>query len=335
MATIRDVSKAAKVSKSTVSRYIAKNGYVSDATREAVEKAIRELGYRPNKTARGLRSSRNNIIGSVVTNLTNYHSRLIGGIQQACRVAGKGLLLGSGFGDPNEEEWAVLDLIDRSCDGLLLNIEFPLSAVARDALERSKIPVIIVGSGKVGPAVGSVVLDNAGGAREAMRFLLAAGHRRIVHIAGFPEHNDTQERIAGAELALAEVGMTLDDIIVRNGDFAEDHGYRTVDELLADGTAFTAIFAGDDDIAAGAYLRLKQEGIAIPQDVSVVGFDDSFHARHLTPALTSVRQPIESAGKLAVETLLQVLEGHPPGMTDVVVPTQLIVRDSVAAAADG
>ncbi|TPJ83355.1 LacI family transcriptional regulator [Mesorhizobium sp. B2-5-13] len=332
-ATIIDVSKRAKVSKSTVSRYLTGRGYVSDSTREIVEAAIRDLGYRPNETARGLQSSRSNIIGGVVTNLTSsYYARLVSGIQQACRFAGKGLLLGSGFGYPQQEERATLDMVGRSCDGLLLNLEFPLSASARDILEKSGIPVVLVGSSEGASAAGSVTLDNTGGAKEAMRVLLRAGHCRIVHIGGIPTHHDTHARVAGVALALAEFGLSLDDITIEYDSFTEEHGYNSVKRLIAQGLDFTAVFAGDDEIAAGAIAALKESGKLIPEDVSVIGFDDSFHARHLAPALTTVRLPIDTVGELAVQMLLEVIEGAPPAATHLVVPAKLIQRNSVANA---
>ncbi|TPK60926.1 LacI family transcriptional regulator [Mesorhizobium sp. B2-4-15] len=331
--TIIDVSKRAKVSKSTVSRYITHKGYVSDSTREAIERAIRELGYRPNETARGLQSSRSNIIGGVVTNLTSsYYSQLVSGIQQACRLAGKGLLLGSGFGYPEEEERATLDMVDRSCDGLLLNLEFPLSAAARDVIEKSGIPVILVGSNEGAIAAGSVTLDNMGGAKEAMRVLLQAGHRRIVHLAGIEAHRDTHARIAGIASALAELGLSLADIAIEYDSFTEEHGYNSVKRLIAQKVDFTALFAGDDEIAAGAIAALKESGRAVPEDVSVVGFDDSFYARHLAPALTTVRLPIATVGELAVEMLLKVIEGATRRSSDIVVPAELIIRNSVTKA---
>jgi LacI family transcriptional regulator len=332
LANIKDVSKLARVSKSTVSRLISGHGYVSDEARTAIAAAIGDLGYRPNNNARGLRSNRSNIVGGVVADLRSpFYAQLVGGMQQACRRAGKGLLLSGGFGEPQEEERATLELLDRSCDGLLLNLEFPLSQSARDALRKSGVPVVMVGCQDRAVAAGSVTLDNVAGARMAMETLLDAGHRKIVHLGGSEAHKDSVARLTGIAQALAKYDLELSGIIVRHGTFTEEHGHEAVCRLIAEGIDFTAIFAGDDDIAAGAMMALKGLGRDIPKDVSIVGFDDNFHARHLTPPLTTIRQPIGLAGEQAVEMLLAILDGGTPKPKNIVIPTELLRRQSVAA----
>ena len=331
MVTINDVSKRAGVSRSTVSRIIADNGYVSDSARKAVEAAITELGYRPNTMARGLRSNRSDIIGAVVVDVASpFYAQMVGGMQTTCRANGKSILVGSGYALPEEEARAIIELIDRSCDGLILYLENPMSDAVSDIIAQSRTPVVTIGGDECKAARATIRIDNYSGALFGMRHLLANGHTDIAYLSGGLMYRDTRERLRGIDAALAEIGMSRNDIYLEHGDFIERFGYAATKRLLGSGRRVTAIFAGDDDVAAGALLALKHEGVVVPEEISLLGFDDNFHARHLTPALTTVRQPVDTAGMLAVNLLLKIFAGEPLELTDITIPTELIVRDSVA-----
>jgi LacI family transcriptional regulator len=177
LATISDVSRHAGVSRSTVSRVVAGNGYVSEAKREAIEKAIAELGYRPNTLAQALRSNRSNMIGAVVVDVgTPYFANVVFGMQRAARGAGKSLMVSSGYADQDEEARAVTELVDRSCDGLVLFLERPMRSDAVEILRRAQIPVVSIGRDHSFIARGTIVLNNYEGARQAVTHLLAQGH---------------------------------------------------------------------------------------------------------------------------------------------------------------
>ncbi len=329
MATITDVSKKAGVSRSTVSRLIAGNGYVSEDARKAVEAAIAELGYRPNTMARGLRSNRSDIIGAVVVDVASpFYAQMVGGIQEAARSAGRSVIIASGYAEPDEEAHAIVELLDRACDGLILYLENPLRDDVRLMIAKSMTPVIIVGGNPCPPARLRIRIDNFSGALAGMRLLLAEGHRRIAYLSGGLMYHDTHERLRGIAAALAEVGLGLDDILVEHGSFSERFGLEATARLVARHPEITAIFAGDDDVAAGALLALKQAGRRVPADLSLLGFDDNFHARHLTPGLTTIRQPVAEAGRTATRQLIAILDGEAPP-AEITVPTELIVRDSV------
>lgn len=333
MATIDDVSKRAGVSRSTVSRVVADNGYVSEEKRRAIQKAIAELGYRPNPLAQALRSNRSNMIGAVVVDVgTPYFANMVYGLQRATRKAGKALLVSSGYADQDEEARAIIELVDRSCDGIVLYLERPLRPDVADILRQARIPVVTIGRKDETVARGAVTLDNFGGARAAMTFLIEQGHRRIVHLSGQAEFGDTVARLEGIAAALAEHGMSMADITVVNGIFHQDFGYSATMDLLDRGHDFTAIFAGDDDMAAGVLLALRHAGKSVPDDVSVIGFDDAFHARHLWPPLTTIRQPIDEIGETAAGLLLKLLGEPGPGMLHNTIGTALVVRDSVGPA---
>lgn len=330
MATITDVSKRAGVSRSTVSRVVADNGYVSEEKRRAIEKAIAELGYRPNTLAQALRSQRSNMIGVVVVDVgTPYFANMVYGLQRASRAAGKSLMVSSGYADRDEEAKAIIELVDRSSDGLILYLEHALRPDVVDIIHKAQIPVVMVGRDAGADAQGLVVIDNVGGAASAIRFLLDRGHRKIVHLTGQPDFGDTIARLEGIRIALKQHGLGIDDIHVINGEFSETCGYLTTNELLASGREFTAIFAGSDDMAAGVLMALREAGKRVPEDVSVIGFDDSFHARHLWPALTTVRQPLDSLGQAAAEQIIKLMSDPKAGPLRTTIGTTLVRRDSV------
>lgn len=333
MATITDVSKKAGVSRSTVSRLIAGNGYVSDEARKAVEAAIRELGYRPNTMARGLRSNRSDIIGGVVVNVSSpFYAQMIGGMQETARGAGKSIIVASGYADRDEEAHAIIELLDRACDGLILYLENALRDDVLEIIARSKTPVVTVGGNECPPARARVTIDNASGALAGMRLLLEQGHRHIAYLSGGTIYRDTHERLSGIDAALAGYGLTRDDIYVEHGSFSETFGQQAAARLLVEHPETTAIFAGDDDVAAGALLALKAAGKRVPEEISLLGFDDNFHARHLTPGLTTVRQPVDEAGRVATRLLLSILDGEPVAASVITIPTELIMRQSVGPA---
>lgn len=334
MVTITDVSRRAGVSRSTVSRVVAGNGYVSEANRKAIETAIADLGYRPNILAQALRSNRSNVIGAVFVDVgTAYFANMIYGVQRAIRPAGKALMVSSGYADQDEEARAIIELIDRSCDGIILYLERPMRTDVVEMLRRSNIPVVSIGHKPSPASRGQVILDNFGGARAAMRHLLEQGHRKIVHLSGQADYGDTIARRDGMAAALAEYGMEMDDLHIVGGEFHQDFGYRATLDLIDEKRDVTAIFAGDDDIAAGVLVALRERGIRVPEDVSVIGFDDAFHAKHMWPPLTSVRQSMDAIGEAAAGLLLDLLARPDSGPLRSIIDTELVVRSSVAAPA--
>ncbi|WEK03616.1 MAG: LacI family DNA-binding transcriptional regulator [Candidatus Devosia phytovorans] len=331
MATIDDVSKRAGVSRSTVSRVIADNGYVSDAKRRAIQQAITELGYRPNTLAQALRSNRSNMIGSVVVDVgTPFYADMVGGIQAACRKAGKSLVVSSGFASQEEESRAIIELVDRSCDGLVLYLEHPIRGDVVAILRQASIPVVVIGSNENAIASGAVLIDNAGGAALAVQHVLDLGHRNIAYLSGQLEYRDTRSRLAGIEAALPVYGLSLSDLHIVHGQYSEKFGFAAIADMLASHPGITAVLAGDDDIAAGALLALKHHGRRVPEDVTLVGFDDNFHARHLTPALTTIRQPVFDAGRSAAEMLVAILGSQAVTENEIIVPTYLVERATAA-----
>ncbi|SMQ60402.1 transcriptional regulator, LacI family [Devosia lucknowensis] len=332
MVTITDVSKRAGVSRSTVSRVVAGNGYVSETNRKAIETAIAELGYRPNTLAQALRSNRSNVIGAVVVDIgTPYFANIVYGVQRAIRPAGKSLMVSSGYANQDQEARAIVEMVDRSCDGIVLYLERPMRADAVEILRKARIPVVSIGHDHCPLSRGIVSLDNFEGARAAMRYLLEQGHRDIVYLSGDPTIGDAIDRLEGVKAALAEVGRTLDDIEVLAGLFHESFGYSAGRDLLARRRDFTAVFAGADVIAAGFYLALGEAGLRVPHDISVIGFDDGYHAQFMSPPLTTIRQKPDDLGEKAAGHLLDLLAEPSAGPLQSLVRTNLVLRSSVAA----
>jgi LacI family transcriptional regulator len=330
MVTITDVCKRAGVSRSTVSRVVAGNGYVSESKRKAIEQAIAELGYRPNTFARALRSNRSNVIGAVVVDIgTPYFANIIYGVQRAIRPAGKSLMVSSGYADQDQEARAIMEMVDRSCDGIVLYLERPMRPEVIEIVRKAAIPVVSIGHDHCPLSGGRVLLDNYEGARTAMRYLLEEGHRDIVYLSGDPKIGDAIDRLAGVEAALAEFDMTLSDIEVMSGLFHENFGHEAGRDLLRRRRDVSAVFAGADVIAAGFYLALAEAGLRVPDDISVIGFDDGYHAKFMSPPLTTIRQEPDALGEQAARHLLNLLADPTTGPLQSLVETTLVVRSSV------
>jgi LacI family transcriptional regulator len=262
---------------------------------------------------------------------TPYFANMIYGMQRASRGAGKSLLVTSGFADQDEEARAVIELVDRSCDGIVLYLERPMRADVVDILRQARIPVVSIGRNHYPQSRGTVTFNNFDGARQALTYLLDQGHRKIVHLSGQAEFGDVVARIEGIEAALKERGMKRSDIHVVNGVFSQEFGYEATTDLIKEGRDFTAIFAGDDDMAAGVLAALRDNGRRVPEDVSVIGFDDAFHARHMWPPLTTMKQPTDTIGETAASLLLQLLAEPNSGPVEKVIETHLVEWTSVAA----
>ena len=332
MVTINDVSKLARVSKSTVSRVISEKGFVSVDSRQRVQEAIKELGYRPNAFARSLKSNRSGVIGVVVIDLSSpFYAQMLGGVQYVIEKADRNMVVCSGHADPEKESKVIESLLALRCDGLILNIEGELSPEQVDSLQRSQIPVVVIGNAIPEFSNSSIRVDNEVGGYLATKYLLEMGHRRIAHLTGTATYIDTQVRLRGFKQALQEAGARFEDCEIIHGDYFEEFGYGATKQLLNQKKDFTAIFAGDDDIAAGAIAALKEAGIDVPGEISIVGFDDNFHARHMHPKLTTVRQPIVDVGQLAGDLLNKLLNGESIEAINRVLKPELIIRDSVKA----
>lgn len=307
MATIIDVAKLANVSKSTVSRVLTDTGSVSDLARKRVLIAIKQLDYRNNKFARGYRRNCSNTIGVVLVDMTSaYFCSLLEGIQEVFAEQGMSVLVASGYGVKEKEIHAIKSLMQRRCDGLITYLENSVDATDLSMTERFTTPLITIGPSSAFQAQASVEIDNHSGGYLAAKSLLEAGHKKIVHLAGLACYQDACKRLIGFEQAMKEYG--IDDYYVVRGKYEDQFGYSATQLLLKNGIEFSAICAGDDDIAAGVYLALREANLSIPDQISVIGYDDNFHAKHLYPPLSTIKQPSREMGEIAAKLLLDQLD---------------------------
>lgn len=318
-----DVAERAGVSHQTVSRVV--NGFdrIRPETRDRVLAAIAELGYRRNSAARTLATRRTRAIGVLAPTVSDYGpTSTVQGIEVAARAAGYHPLITSTSDDRGSILASLGFLLDQSIEALVVIAPQQRILEALRELEIT-VPIATLQSIELGDGT-AVSVDQSTGADLAMRHLLDLGHRRIQHIAGPVAFFEAAARRMSYERALTASGLAASDPIV--GDWSAESGYRAAEHIAP---ATTAVFSANDQMALGLIAGLRDEGRRVPEDVSVVGFDDMPEARFYRPALTTVRQDFEQIGRVAVESLIRQIEG---GGAERIAPldVRLIVRDSTA-----
>ncbi len=324
--TIHDIAERAQVSISTVSRVLNNTAPVADETRDKVLRIIQEVGYRPNLFARGLAGGQSKTIG-VLTQLIGspFYDVILRGILKGIDGSGYSPLFADGSWDAEKDRIALNMFVERKVDGLIL---LSVHASDEEVVEiASKIPTIILGR-KI-PALKSrcVPFDDFNAARKATRYLIDAGHRRIAHITGLKNHEDAIERREGYLTALKEAEIEVDPDLIVEGDFTEPSGVMAVEMLLMRGRSFSAIFAANDQMAFGARLALYRRGIRVPEDVSIVGFDDQAPSAYMVPPLTSIRRTPLEIGEAAGRALVDLMQGKSIVLPEF--PSTLMIRESV------
>jgi len=325
--TMQQIADAAGVSVTTVSHAISGKRPVSAETASRIRRLIDEFGYAPNSGAVRLQSGRSQVIGLAVPDIAHpYFGRIAKGVEEAADSADYGLIVASTVNaDPRREKRYFNMLRTRAIDGLVYTSSRSTSEVdelARQA--RSGAPLVLADESVPGLALPSVTTTVAEGAREAAEHLRALGHSRVAVVAGYSGLHSTEERA----VAFREV---LPHALTLYGDYEQESGYRIMSDLLANEVPFTAVFAHNDDMAVGAMRRLREAGLRVPEDVSIVGFDDFDVARIVTPELTTVRKDLVEVGRRAARLLLDRLATGEAGGTEVV-PTELVVRGSTGPA---
>ncbi|MEV0534836.1 LacI family DNA-binding transcriptional regulator [Kitasatospora sp. NPDC050463] len=330
--TLEEVAALAGVGRGTVSRVVNGSPRVSDKARAAVQAAIAELGYVPNRAARALVTSRTDAVALVVpeaeTRLFSepYFSDIISGVAAELSETDMQLLLIL-VRNQRERDRLATYLAAQRVDGVLL------VAVHRDdplpgLLESLEIPSVLAGRRNDHEVLSYVHADNAGGARMAVRHLLRRGCAQVATITGPLDMEVALARLDGYRRALEEAGRPYDEDLVALADFTEEGGRRAMRTLLERRPDLDAVFCASDVMAAGAMQVLRGAGRRVPDQVAVIGFDDSIVARHTEPPMTSVRQPIEEMGRTMARLLLEEIAGRHRGSRQVVLATELVVRDS-------
>jgi DNA-binding LacI/PurR family transcriptional regulator len=312
MVTMQDVAEKAGVSKSTVSRVLSGKIVLSQATRDRVNAAIAELGFRPNSLAQALANQKSNTLGLVVSNFEGpYFGRLLKTMAQQAELAGKQLVVTDGHDDPVRERAAVELLVDRCCDAIILYSRYMPESDLVQLVETLPVPLMVMNRPVPGYPERAVVFDQAGSVAAAMAYLLAQGHQRIACISGPLQTLTARTRLAAWQQALLASGIEAPESWVVEGDNLVEGGYRACQQLLARGIDFTALFASNDDMAIGALRALREAGVQVPEQVSLFGFDDEPAAAYLFPALSTVHIPIEQMSVLAIQQALRLADGNP------------------------
>lgn len=309
MATIKDISRLAKVSTTAVSKVM--NGdyrSVSEITRKRILQVAKELNYKPNRIARGLATNRTNIIGLIVTDITNpYYSSLAKGVEDKAGSCGYNVILCNTDDNAGKEATYIDVLLEYNVAGVIITgMTNPESSQIQEIVQR-KIPLVSIDR-YISPEVISVFLDSFRGTYLSTEYLIQKGHGKIAFIGGDANLKLPNQRLNGYLQALRDYKLQERADLIRLGSYHMEHGYRSTLSLLGSGADFTSIVCGNDLIAFGAIKAIKEKGLGVPDDISVVGFDDIYLSSMFEPALTTIRQPIYDIGGYAVDVMIRLVK---------------------------
>ncbi|MBF7982363.1 MULTISPECIES: DNA-binding transcriptional regulator CytR [Rahnella] len=330
-ATMKDVAEQAGVSTATVSRALMNPEKVSASTRQKVDQAVMAVGYSPHALSRNLKRNESRTILVIVPDICDpFFADLIKGIEHTAAESGYLVLIGDCAQQNQQEKTFINLIITKQIDGmLLLGSDLPFDASKEE--QRNLPPMVMANEFAPELELPTVHIDNLTAAFEAVHYLLNLGHQRIACIEG-PKHMPLcQYRSQGYVQALRRNGISVENALTAQGDFTYESGARAVSELMALPSPPTAIFCHNDIMAIGAMFQAKKMGLRIPQDLSVVGFDDIKASQFTDPPLTTVAQPRFQLGRQAMLLLLEQLQGNPVQNGSLLLDSELVVRESTAA----
>ncbi len=329
MATIYEVSKLAGVSLATVSRVMNDSGKVAPKTREKVLAAIAELGYRPNSMAQSLASKRSNSVGILIPELHGpFFGVMLSNIEKELRDAGKRVIITAGHSDETKERDCIEFLLGSSCDALILHV-YSVSHDYLVELNKGPVPIIILNNHVPEMAENCIYLDNEHGGYLATKALLDHGHRDIAYISGPHWKADSFKRLAGHKRAMQEYGLITDEKLIAEGDFEEASGRVAMTQLLSRDIPFTGVVCANDEMAAGAMDTARKQQLNVPNDISIIGYDNVNFTQYLHPKLSSIGCRIREMGQMAARCALK----NAYGQTDLEIQNtfkpRLVLRDSI------
>jgi LacI family transcriptional regulator len=330
---IREIAKRAKVSTATVSRAINRVPTVDPRLAERVWKVVEESGYYPNIQARALVSGRSRIFGLVVSEITNpFFPEIVQAFEDTAVEHGYEVLLVSTVHDPKRTELSVRRMVERRVDGVAV-MTFGMEDLLLDNPKFDDVPLVFVDVGPKRPSVSNIRIDYQRGIREAVRHLANLGHQKIAFISGPLNLKSAVARRNAFEKSIEEIGLPADARYVVEGDHTIEGGMKAIATLLALRTPPTAVLCSNDMTGLGVMRKCYEEGLSIPRDLSVVGFDDIKLAQFVLPPLTTVRMSQAKLGRMAFRALLAKVQGESTvddSGSEFVLETNLIVRDSTA-----
>ena len=305
MATIYEVAALAGVSLSSVSRVMNNHPHVSEKTKIIVNAAMKELGYRPNSVARSLASKRSDCIGILVSELHGpFYGDMLSGIESELRTAGKHAIITAGHSDEATEKAGIDFLIDRNCDAIILLVD-ALSDDYLIKLSKGSTPIVVINRHITEIDKNCFYLDNFLGGYLATKHILEYGHKDIAYISGPLMKQDTTDRLNGHKKALTEFGIEFNEELFYVGTYLIESGKEGVNHLLKKQLPFTAIICANDEMESGAMKSIRDNDMAIPDDCSIIGFDNSFFTEYLHPQLTTVNYPIKDMAKMSALWILK------------------------------
>lgn len=328
--TINDVAREAGVSKTTVSRVLNTPEKVAEATRKRVLEVIEERNYRPNSLARALTIRRTGIVGVIVSDITNsFYSVMVRNIEEVCRMHQYYIFLCNTNGRPEEEDFYIRSLLEKKVDGMIL-ASTQMDSQSLELLQNTSIPFIFVSRlPKNRECCDYVMVDNILGGHMATQYLLSLGHRRIAYLGGRWETSSNLDRFEGYKKALLEKGLSVKEQYIYCGDFTMEGGYREGIKMLSSETERpTAVFCANDNMAIGLIEACRERKIRIPEDLSVVGFDNIPLSSFRSIQLTTVSQSIAEMGALSGKIIIDKISNFEKRALrhQVVFPPKLVIR---------
>ena len=327
--SIKDIAAAAGVSHSTVSRALRNSPLLKPETIQRIQKIAREKGYTASAVARSLVTRRTHTLGVVVTTIADpFVAEVVSGIEETANDHGYSVFLANSNAEPERELKVAQSFAERRVDGIIVTSS-RVGALYTPMLSSLQIPIVLVNNQHPGQFVHSVLIANFEASRDATRHLIQLGHTRIAYLGDRFGYQSDTERFAGYREALDCAGIPFRPELVSHGDGKPEGGYQAMKKLLSLPDPPTAVFCYNDMSALGALKAIREAGLRVPRDISLVGFDDLFIAEYSEPPLTTVRQPRRQMGRLAAEILLKLIQGA--GAEELIrVPGELILRQSTA-----
>ncbi len=328
--SIKDVARAAQVTHATVSRALRNSPLVNAVTAERIRQIAATMGYRPDLIARGLVTRKTWAIGAVVTNIADpFIAEVISGVEELAMDNGYSVFLANCNADPDRELRVVRLFQERRLDGIVV-VSSRVGALYMPLLSQHKVPIVLINSHHPDEFVHSVMIDNIGGSAAAVQHLIQLGHRRIAYLGDQYGLQSDTDRFGGYRQALAMADYPFVPELVAHGNAKSDGAGPAIDRFLKLEKPPTAVFCYNDLTAVGAFRKIYSHGLRIPEDFSIVGFDDLSIASYTEPPLTTVRQPKQLMGRMAVEILCKLLSGSQE-KTQIRLPGELIIRGSTSS----
>jgi DNA-binding LacI/PurR family transcriptional regulator len=324
--TIKDIAKVAHVSHSTVSRALANSPLISEETKARIRRLANEMGYSPSAIGRGLVTRRSGTIGVVVTTIADpFIAEVVQGIEETALSCQYNTILCNSNSEPERELRTVRALREKRVDAIVVTSS-RLGSLYLPHLRDVGVPVVLVNNQGVGDYTHSVLIDDSAGGELAGKYLASLGHRRVAYIGGPIWARASGIRLAGCRRALQAQDLDLPPEYVLVGNGRADGGQEAADELLHRGLPVSAVFCYNDMTAVGVLSSLHRAGLRVPEDLSIIGYDDVAIAAYLYPPLTTIAQPRYALGKRAMEMALALIQGEE--VRDVVLPPALVERES-------